>query len=518
MADSVKETETAAWTVTKTDAGKYDMGIVAGDFENTNENFADVKFEIVDGQLEIKPLEITEPRFDISDPDDTDYNGKEQKQPVTVTNTETGKVLTEGTDFTLAYSDDVTNAGTVTVTVEGIGNYTGKVDKTYNINQVKVHSIVEDISKVYDGEVLDASIEDYYEKGRVEGLVNGEIANVILNGKITHVEETTDFVEYKDGDGEDAVWYKVEWAKADEAEPAPDGRRASSMVLTAYAADRPIATALESNYEIDAEANEIGKLEITPAELTIKTEGGSKEYDGAPLTNKKVTLTGVVKADEDQIVVTATGSQTGVGSSKNTYEISWGDAKESDYTITEKLGILTVTEKPAPPEPPTPPPPTPPTPPEPPTPPDEPIEEPDVPQTEPEDIPDEPTPTTGGAWALINLISAICASLLSLGMLATYFMKKKEDEEEDENGQKIKRDDEEDEDNVKKHGLARLASLIPAIGSIVTFILTENMKNPMVLTDKWTVLMVVMALANVILAVLSKKKKEDKDEEETQKA
>ena len=50
---SVKETETAAWTAKGTDAGKYPVGIKAGDFENTNKNFANVEFVIVDGELVI---------------------------------------------------------------------------------------------------------------------------------------------------------------------------------------------------------------------------------------------------------------------------------------------------------------------------------------------------------------------------------------------------------------------------------------------------------------------------------
>ena len=39
--------ETNDWTVTKTDAGTYDMGIVPGDFENTNKNFTNVEFEMI---------------------------------------------------------------------------------------------------------------------------------------------------------------------------------------------------------------------------------------------------------------------------------------------------------------------------------------------------------------------------------------------------------------------------------------------------------------------------------------
>jgi len=56
---SVQATPTAAWTVTKTDAGTYDMGIVPGDFANTNPNFENVTFEVTDGQLVIKKISAT---------------------------------------------------------------------------------------------------------------------------------------------------------------------------------------------------------------------------------------------------------------------------------------------------------------------------------------------------------------------------------------------------------------------------------------------------------------------------
>ena len=58
------------------------------------------------------------------------YNGNEQKPTVTVKDGE--KTLTSGTDYTLTYKNN-TNAGTATVTVEGKGNYTGKVEKNFSI-------------------------------------------------------------------------------------------------------------------------------------------------------------------------------------------------------------------------------------------------------------------------------------------------------------------------------------------------------------------------------------------------
>lgn len=83
---------------------------------------------------------------------------------------------------------------------------------------------------------------------------------------------------------------------------------------------------------------------IKKAPLTVKTEGATKVYDGKALTSKKATLSGL--ADGDKATVEATGSQTEVGTSKNTYKITWGDnTKESNYEIKEELGELKVTDK-----------------------------------------------------------------------------------------------------------------------------------------------------------------------------
>ena len=92
------------------------------------------------------------------------------------------------------------------------------------------------------------------------------------------------------------------------------------------------------NYE-DAYAS--GTVTITKAPLTITTGGGSKTYDGDPLTNATATISGLVNGET--ATVTATGSRTDVGSSQNTYSLTWGTAKESNYEITtETLGDLTV--------------------------------------------------------------------------------------------------------------------------------------------------------------------------------
>lgn len=59
------------------------------------------------------------------------YTGSEIRPGVTVT--VDGTALIAGTDYTVSYQDN-TNAGTATVTVTGMGNYKGTVEKTFTIN------------------------------------------------------------------------------------------------------------------------------------------------------------------------------------------------------------------------------------------------------------------------------------------------------------------------------------------------------------------------------------------------
>ncbi|MCC8029120.1 MAG: Ig-like domain-containing protein [Lachnospiraceae bacterium] len=62
------------------------------------------------------------------------YDGSSKTPSVTVA--DDGTLLTEGTQYTVTYSNNI-NAGTATVTVEGTGNYTGTVTTTFTISKAK---------------------------------------------------------------------------------------------------------------------------------------------------------------------------------------------------------------------------------------------------------------------------------------------------------------------------------------------------------------------------------------------
>ena len=159
--------------------------------------------------------EKKDPAYDgveVGEIEDVIYNGKPQEEVPTVQD-KAQNDLEKDKDYTITYSRDTTNVGKVTVTIEGTGNYTGTIERTYNIKPATLKVVTPSKSKTYDGNELTA-------EGTLTGLVNGET------------------VEFK-----------------------------------------------------------------------------------------------------------TTGSQTSVGSSKNTYSLKWATAKEDNYTIEESIGTLTVTEK-----------------------------------------------------------------------------------------------------------------------------------------------------------------------------
>ena len=103
-------------------------------------------------------------------------------------------------------------------------------------------------------------------------------------------------------------------------------------------------------------------------------------------------------------------------------------------------------------------------------------------------------------WALLNLIMTVITGIISAVLLTGYFGKKEDEEDENEDAE------------TKRKGLVRLASLIPAAGAIIAFILTEDMTNMMAFTDRWTILMAVILLIQAVTAILAKKEKEEPEE------
>ena len=129
---------------------------------------------------------------DVSDVADATFDGNAQEPSVTV-KYKKSQLLILNTDYTVSYSNN-TNVGTATVKVEGKGNYTGTVEKTFEIKNGNFNELVNAIQTdlnnadkcVYTGKPIDLVKDNYckyrYRKG-TDFIISYEPQNVNV-GKV----------------------------------------------------------------------------------------------------------------------------------------------------------------------------------------------------------------------------------------------------------------------------------------------------------------------------------------------
>ena len=235
----------------------------------------------------------------IDDPSDATYDGKEHKWTPVVTDKD-GNELKEGTDYEVSYSkDDFTNVtGEIKVTITGKGNYTGTVDKTYQITPKAVIITTDSDTRAFNDQPLTAP-------GRVDGIVAGETYGFTVTGTQTYV-------------GSSANSYQMTWAKKGENK----------------------YTAKKSNYKVE---ENIGTLTVTdgtpenpvtPSLVVNKTHDTDKTYKAGDV----ITFTITVKNIYDEAKTITLEEQEGVTLDKTTFE-NVKPGKEitatATYTVTE---------------------------------------------------------------------------------------------------------------------------------------------------------------------------------------
>ncbi|RHJ36562.1 MULTISPECIES: Ig-like domain-containing protein [unclassified Collinsella] len=370
---------------TQTNVGSSDNGytIAWGTAKEGNYTIAsDTLGKLVVMPQSVNPNDPSYHKLQVSNPADLTYDGQTHKWAPEVKDY-TGTELKEGVDYTLAYdTDDFINAGSITVTVVGKGNYTGTVSRTYRIKPAPVSIKTESAARVYNGKALTAG-------GAITGLVNGETVDFRVIGSQTKV-------------GHSANTYKLAWTgTAREANYTVDSIETGTLTVTesedtvvvtttggtftydgkAHGATVAVsqlpegytvdgtpssdATATDANGDgvkatVDhlvirnAEGEDVtsklnikkvdGTIKVLPAELTVTTDSATKVYDGTALT-AGATVTGLV--GDEEATLEATGKQTQVGSSGNGYKLTFDKtAKDKNYkVVSENLGTLTVTKQ-----------------------------------------------------------------------------------------------------------------------------------------------------------------------------
>ncbi|NLW79314.1 MAG: hypothetical protein GXY32_07895 [Ruminococcaceae bacterium] len=125
--------------------------------------------------------------------------------------------------------------------------------------------------------------------------------------------------------------------------------------------------------------------------------------------------------------------------------------------------------------------------------------------------PADPTAVfSGPVWALLNLILMILALVFSVILFVMIFTGRKKKENEDADAV----EGEEEETKGKRGLIWRILAIVMGVVSLVVFLLTENLSNPMVFVDTWTLLMVIISVAQVILMLVLRQVRQPKDRDE----
>ena len=513
----------------------------------------------------------------VENPADVKYDGKEHAEKPIVKDEKTGATLKEGKDYEIVYPEDIVNAGEITATVNGKGNYDGSFEIKYNILKRDVTFTSATDSKKYDGTALT--------NGNVEitgdGFAEGEGATFNVTGTITNTGSTENTFTYELNEGTLASNYNIE-ANAGTLTITPksiipDGPHTPDDKKTGITVENPAdvkydgkehaqkpivkdektGVTLEEgkDYEIvyptdiknagtvTATVKGIGdyngsfeiKYNILKRDVTFTSATDSKQYDGNAFTNGSVEITGDGFVEGEGVTFNVTGSITDAGSTKNTFTyVMHAGTNAGNYNVTVVEGTLTVTAAPVVPRQPE----TPQNPPARPSRPNVParivtqpttttpapeatvepakVEPTPAPTAKPEKIKEEATPQAAvkGHWALINLIAAMLSVVLAVAALLAKHAK--EEDEEDKDDQVVESENQADDTvTSKRHRTWKIVAVVDAIAAVVVFILTENLAHNMVLVDKWTVLMVLFGLISIVSTYFARKwHEEDEDEDE----
>ena len=225
------------------------------------------------------------------------YNGAEQKPILTLTfgEGEKARTLVAETDYTVDWGAAIwTDAGTYTVKVTGLGNFTGIQTADFEIRQKPVTITIAGASKMY-------GVADPAFTGSVAGLVNDSDLGVVSYIRSNSTQDVGLYTGVLD------------------------------VVYTANA-----------NYDVKVTK---GDFEITKRPITFTSGTSRKFYDGEPIVDGNVVLSVNEYAYEETFNCSATGSRTEVGIGENTFTCTpdaESGAKLDNYEVTYVIGTLTI--------------------------------------------------------------------------------------------------------------------------------------------------------------------------------
>ena len=291
-----------------TDAGSYPMELTKEQFSNTNNNFTNVTFVVTDGNLTISKRDVTLESASA----EKEYDGTAlESKTVTVTNGSFVKGEEPTYNVTGSQTEVGNSKNTFTYSKDGIDDYS----KNYNITKA-------------EGKLKVTPVTD-----KVTVTITGNTASKKYNGEYHAVSGYTASYSNTLYTAADYSFSGLANINQKDAATYPMGLNAEQFKNTS------------SNFTNVEFVVTDGQLVITPREVTLTSEGATKVYDGKPLTNNTVTVSGDGFVGEEGATYNVTGSQTNAGSSKNTFTYDLKDnTNEKNYTINKVEGDLVVTQ------------------------------------------------------------------------------------------------------------------------------------------------------------------------------
>ena len=301
-----------------TDAATYTMNLAETRFENTNTNFKNVRFEVVeDGQLVINPRPVVLTSADLTKV----YDGTALTNGDTPVKEEFGteKAFPENEGLKYTFTGSQTNVG------KSENTFTYKAKEGTNPDN---YAITTEFGTLEVTPVTD----------KVTVTIKGGKSSVTYNGE----EHTVS--GYKVSDISNPLYTANDFSFSGTAEAK--GKNADLYKMGLKAADFANTSNNFKNVEFVVAD---GQLEITKRPVMLTSANLTKVYDGTALTNgdtpvKEEFGTEDAFPEGEGVTYTFKGSQTNAGSSKNTFTYAWNEGTNKDnYTIYQVEGDLVVT-------------------------------------------------------------------------------------------------------------------------------------------------------------------------------
>ena len=292
-------------TAKGTDFGSYPMNLKAEDFTNKNKNFANVVFEIVDGQLEITKRDVEL----ISGSDEKVYDGT----PLTKNH-----ILIAGDQFVPGEGADYDVTGSQTNAGSSDNEFTYRLNsstKAINYN-IKTTPGTLKVTPVTDNVIV--TITEHSGSAKYDGTEKTVTGYDVAIDNELYTENDFTFSGNDVIKATDADIYNMELKPSDFNNISHNFASVTFKIVD-------------------------GTLNISRRDVTLTSATDSKTYDGKPLTNDNVVVGGDGFAEGEGAVYNVTGSQTEAGFSNNTFSYELKDnTKPDNYNITSFEGILTV--------------------------------------------------------------------------------------------------------------------------------------------------------------------------------